>query len=170
MEGDKRKSGKVDTERCFKLPFVGHFSGLLKRKLQEISIQFCKNPPQFRLVFTSTKIGSFFSLKDLIPKDELSMYVYHFACAGCNASYVGETTRNYYVRTVEHLESDKGSTVYKHLQKNRRCKRACSTDCFSMLDRATTPYQLKIKEAMHIAIEKPTLNIQTKSIKVTMVM
>ena len=33
-------------------------------------------------------------------------------------------------------------------------------NCFSILDHASTTFQLKIKEAIHIQLEKPTLNHQ----------
>ena len=36
----------------------------------------------------------------------------------------------------------------------------CSNDCISILDHASTTSQLKIKEAIHIQWEKPTLNHQ----------
>ena len=38
------------------------------------------------------------------------------------------------------------------------CKALCSEDCFSILDIASTSFQLKIKEALHIGWEKPLLN------------
>ena len=56
--------------------------------------QILQKPTQFRSVFTSTKIGSFFSAKDLLSKDELSMVIYQFTCACCKASYIGESTRS----------------------------------------------------------------------------
>ena len=68
-----------------------------------LSVSKCSfwSPPQLRLVFTSTKIGSFFSAKDLLSKDELSMVIYQFTCACCKASYIGESTRSLYIRRKE---------------------------------------------------------------------
>ena len=42
----------------------------------------------------------------------------------------------------------KSSAVYKHLHdlENVVCKDACNTDCFSILDRAPTKYQLLIRQ------------------------
>ena len=55
---------------------------------------------------------------------------------------------------------DKASHIFKHLQDSPRCRALCSSECFVVIDQATTPTQLKIKEAVHIHWEKPSLNQQ----------
>ena len=47
---------------------------------------------------------------------------------------------------------DKASHIFKHLQDSPRCRALCSSECFVVIDQATTPTQLKIKEAVHTAI------------------
>ena len=49
---------------------------------------------------------------DSVPQGLCSPVVYNFSCAGCNASYIGETTRHLCTRSREHLLS---SHVYRHL-------------------------------------------------------
>ena len=61
-------------------------------------------------------------------------------------------------RIKEHLETDKKSHVYKHLNESQGCKALSNNDCFSILDYATTQYSLSIKEGMHIGWQKPVLN------------
>ena len=56
-----------------------------------------------KAVFASFKIGKLFSVKDPIPGRLRSRVVYTFACAGCNACYVGETTRHFAKSVREHL-------------------------------------------------------------------
>ena len=75
---------------------------------------------------------------------------------------VGETTRPFSTRVREHLAVDKASHIFKHLQISERCRSLRSTDCFHILDHATTSFQLKIKEAIviHIQKELPSLNQQ----------
>ena len=85
---------------------------------------------------------------------------YKFACAGCNACYVGETTRHFSTRVREHLVSDRASHIFKHLQNSEHCRTLCSQDCFHILDHTSTSFQLKIKEAFHIHRVKPSLNQQ----------
>ena len=63
-------------------------------------------------------------------------------------------------RVREHTFSDRTSQVFKHLQNSEHCRTLCSDDCFSILHHASTTFQLKIKEAIHIQWEKPTLNHQ----------
>ena len=106
-------------------------------------------------------------MKDKISCDRKSNVVYKFSCASCNACYIGETTRNFETRVKEHLKTDKSSHVYKHIMASDDCKRQCNNDCFSILDHAHTKYQLKIKEALHISWEKPSLNIQVKCFNIS---
>ena len=51
------------------------------------------------------------------------------------------------------------SHIFKHLHTSKHC-RASSSDCFHVLDHASTGFQLKIKEAIHIQREQPSLNQQ----------
>ena len=55
---------------------------------------------------------------------------------------------------------DKDSHIFKHLQDSPGCRALCSSECFVVIDQATTRTQLKIKEAVHIHWEKPSLNQQ----------
>ena len=57
----------------------------------------------------------------------------------------------------EHLVSDRTSLIFKHLHNSSQCHTLCSDECFSILDHASTTFQLKIKEVIHIQWEKPTL-------------
>ena len=98
-------------------------------------------------------------IKILINKLK-SCIVYRFRCAGCGACYVGETSRHICTRINEHLNMDKASHIFKHLQDSPRCRTLCSSECFVVIDQATTRTQLKIKEALHIHWEKPSLNQQ----------
>ena len=90
----------------------------------------------------------------------LVWYIYKFLRAGCSACYVGETTRHFSTRVREHMLSDRTSHNFKHLQNSEHYHTLCSKDCFSILDHASSTFQLKIQEAIHIQWEKPTLNHQ----------
>ena len=74
----------------YKLPFVGPFSKNAPHRIKLLTQRFCKNL-DIKLVFAPYKIKNLFSAKDAIPKSSRSRVVYKFACAGCNACYVGET-------------------------------------------------------------------------------
>ena len=96
-------------------------------------------------MFTTFKLRNLFSVKDSVPRELRSRVIYKFTCAGCNACYIGETGRHFSTRVREHLSSDKSSHIFKHLLNSECCCHSCSTDCFGILDSASTKFQLKLK-------------------------
>ena len=60
----------------------------------------------------------------------------------------------------EHLASDRASQIFKHLQNSGHCRTLCFADSFHILDHSSTGFQLKIKEAIHVQREQPSLNQQ----------
>ena len=68
-----------------------------------------------------------------------------------------------FLETTQHLLNLKTclGRTFCHLQfklQSAELNMQCEPKCFSILDRASTTFQLKIKEAIHIQWEKPTLN------------
>ena len=104
-----------------------------------------------------------FSTKDKIPSFLKSMVVFKFVYASCNACYVVETAIHLLTRIKEHLKTDKKSHIYQHLPLNENYFNSCTDDCFSILDYASTKYQLKIKEALYIKWLDSILNKQKKT-------
>ena len=119
--------------------------------------QFCKEGTNIKTVFSTFKLASLFSTKVKVLYGLKSYVVCKFLCAGCNASYVGETYRHISTRTHEDLETDKSSNIYRHLLKNPQRKSICYEKCFSILDSARTKYTLKLKEGMYIKWSKSFL-------------
>ena len=103
-----------------------------------------------------------------IPAGLRSRVIYKFSCAGCSACYIGETNRHFATRIREHLASDKHSHIFMHLRGSENCRSLRSEDCFKILDSASTSFQLKIKEAMHILWEQPSLNFQVKHLNLSL--
>ena len=89
-------------------------------------------------------------MKDNVPFDPRSYVVYIFVCGSCKADYIGHMKRHLSTRIKEHLETDKTSHIYKHLNESQRCKTLSNGDCFSIQDYATIQCSLSIKEGMHI--------------------
>ena len=102
-----------------------------------------------------------------LPKSLQSYVVYQFTCAGCKACYIGETERHLNTRTDEHLGKDKKSHIYSHLQENPQCQEKVNSDCFEIIDHASSYFRLQIKEAMYINWKKPELNKQVKHVGIT---
>jgi len=153
----------------FKLPYIGRFSSITQKRITGLVKRYCKNI-NIKLAFTSFKIGSLLSVKDPIPSGFRSGVVYKFSCAGCNACYVGETTRHFSTRIREHLITDKNSHIGTHLRNSESCRALSSRDCFHVIDQASTTYQLKIKEALHIRWENPSLNHQIKHVNLNLLL
>ena len=151
----------------FKLPYIGHFSVVTQKKVRHLIKHYCNNL-DIKLVFSSFKIGKLFSVKDPFPGGLRLRVVYKFACAGCNAHYVGKTTRHFSTCMCEHLVIDKALHIFKHLQNSEHCRALCSVDCFHILDHASTGFQLKIKEAFHIQTQQPSLNQQLQHVNLTL--
>ena len=68
------------------------------------------------LVYTSTKLGSNFNIKDITKKEHNHNLVYSVKCLEetCNETYSGETGRRLVERIDEHRAKDKNSHVYQH--------------------------------------------------------
>ena len=103
-----------------------------------------------------------------MPSDLRARVVYKFSCAGCNACYVGQTTRYFDTRVHEHLHKQaQPSSVFKHLAANAQCKEACNTSCFEVIDTDTSSFWLEIKEAIHNEWLKPSINKQKQLLKLS---
>jgi len=144
----EHKNDNADNISYLKLPFIGTHSKFVQNKIKFLCKQFCKKSTNIKLVFTSKKISSYFSTKDKMPSDLNSNVVYKFICACCKQSYVGETTRHYKVRVHEHLHKKSNpSSIFKHLEDNKKCRNACDASCFEVIDRDnTSEFRLKVKE------------------------
>ena len=66
-------------------------------------------------------------------------------------------------RIKQLLETNSKSHIFKHLETNRKCKE------FEIIDSASSSYRLKLKEAMHITWEKPSLNKQVKQVSTSII-
>ena len=157
----EREENEPPRVRYFKLPYIGKFSDSAQKKINFLSKKFCKNS-KIKLVFTTFKTKNYFSSKDRFPSNLSSYVVYEFNCAGCNSCYIGETHRHLPTRIDEHFRTDQKSHIYKHIRKNMECFERVTPECFSILDTATTKFQLKLKEGMYIGWKKPNLNRQVK--------
>ena len=147
--------------RYFKLPYIGKFSESVQKRINFLCKKYCKDS-KIKIVFTSSKIKNYFSMKDKIPESLNSYVVYEFKCAGCNSCYIGETHRHLPIRIDEHLRTDKKSHIYQHIREKVECFDKVTPDCFSILDTASTKFQLKLKEGLYIGWKKPDLNKQVK--------
>ena len=150
-----------------KLPYIGNYSKTVQDKVMALCSNLCKKT-NIKIVFTSNKISSFFSTKDKMPSELRARVIYKFKCAGCNACYVGQTTRHYDTRVHEHLnKKSQPSSVYKHLEENANCRATCDKKCFEVIDADSSSFRLEVKEAIHNEWLKPSINKQKKLLKLS---
>ena len=123
----------------------------LKQIFSSISIQ-----PSF--FFKSTKLSSYFSLKDPTPLPLRSGVVYQYTCS-CDGSpsYIGKTIRHLSVRAKEHFSSRTPSAISDHLS---ICNQSFHINKFSILATGLNDFDLKVKEALLIKHHQPSLNNQ----------
>ena len=165
---DKKSAGnkehKVNTSdiHYFRLPYIGEFSGMAKKRVMKLFKRFCKFDKEIRIVFSICKVRDYFSTKDPLPSCFKSFVVYQFSCANCGIRYVGRTHKHFDTRITEHLGSET-SSIFKHLNdpKNKTCKiKANKDNSFKVLDNARTDYELALKEGFYINWLRPALNKQ----------
>ena len=151
----------------FKLSYAGPFSIVAQNRLRKLLKRHCNNI-DVKQAFSSFKIRNMFSVKDPVPVELRSNVVYKFTCASCNSCYVGETSRDLATRIREHLNRDRTSHIFQHIQQSEACRSSCSAECFEVIDHATTKFQVKIKEALRISWEQPSLNKQLYHVNLTL--
>ena len=85
-----------------------------QKRARQFVKRYCNNI-DVKLDFSSFKIGNMFGVKDPIPRGLCTFVVYKFLWAGCNAYYVGETSRHLSTRVSKHLVSDGTSHILRRL-------------------------------------------------------
>ena len=137
----------------YSLPHVRYFAHLAKKKLRHICECFVKTLilklhfHHQHLVVASVVRAPYLNL---FSPMSLSVYL-------CRMLLV----------IVEHLEKDKKSHIYSHLQENPQCQEKVNLDCFEIIDSAFSYFRLQLKEAMHINWKNPELNKQVKQVGIT---
>ena len=127
----------------------------------KISKSFKEINVKTQIVFTSTKVSSYFSLKDRTNVFLKNCLAYEFKClSDSNITYIGKTKRFFGKRLGEH--GLKGNTaVSKHMKNCQACAQNCEKiKCFKILCNANSDFDCKILEALLIKKKQPSLNKQ----------
>ena len=118
-----------------------------------------------RIVYTGTKLSSFFPVKDEIKDKYISNIVYYFDSASeNNVDYTGETKCRWGKRIVEHQGRDKKSAIVINFQSKNLAPP--QTGEFRILAK-NYPNRLKrrIAESLYIKENKSSLNVQVDCYK-----
>ena len=160
---------KIDTvckmKIYFELPFIGRKSDNMKKELKSlITNHYPHIEPSFYFK-SGRKIASFFPLKDKTPIMMESGVIYTYTC-DCSQSYIGSTATNLYIRICQHrgiscrtkemLKKPVNSSIRDHCSKI--CKISVNPDNFSIIDRYSRDYDLRILESIYIKKCTPSIN------------
>lgn len=152
-----------------KVPYAGEAGESIIKSLKSTLRRNLPTNLECRIVQTGTKLSKNFNIKDKVDGKHLSNFIYHHKCKNkkCKEDYIGETSRRRSVRTTEHGGKDKQSWVFKHSSSTKHPR--AKDDNFTIL---ATNYENKRKrklaEAMYIRDQKPSLNKQKESYKLTL--
>jgi hypothetical protein len=88
--------------------------------------------------------------------------VYSVKCEICQEFYIGQTTRHFHERAIEHMRAARNPTSYKMFAISSHYLRHHNTVTphlsFHILQQCNSGLDCKIAEAHHILRENPTIN------------
>ena len=153
------------------LPYLGSISHKVKRNLRLLTKKHLPSSIITVIFKSPSRLSSVFNFKDKLPAYLVSGVIYKYTCCSCNATYVGKTKRHTHKRFSEHagrsaltgkiLKGQKSTTVRDHMLV---CDNLVTRDNFEILGADSNNAHLRIKEALFTMREKPSLNIQGKSV------
>ena len=112
-----------------------------------------------KVVFNTTEVKHYFSLKCLTPQALKAKVVYKFDCVvDSHTSYIGKTKRHLATRVKEHAKKD--SAIKTHLGQCDGCNENYGLNLFRIIDSGVSDFDCKVKEAIHIKAYQPNLNRQ----------
>ena len=120
-------------------------------------------------IYTGTKLGSRFNIKDKIKFQHQHNVVYHAVCpnAKCTSHYTGQTKCRIMKRAKEHQGTDKKSHLTIHAKKTKHKKVNISS--FEILGKGyRSDFTRKISESLFVKELKSNLNVQKDSYKLSL--
>ena len=115
-----------------------------------------------KILYTGTK----FNIKDKISKECKHDLIHKARCSDliCDETYIGQIGRRFSERIIDQSGRDDKSHLYEHAEKTGHEK--VNIDHFEILsnDYKNNKFKIKLAEALHIKHERPTLNVQEKSV------
>ena len=146
----------------FKVPYYGKSSGMFAKTFKQLVEDNFK--VDLRVIFTTNKVGSSFSLKSRSPSTLWSNVVYCFTCAAtAHLTYIGYTSRHLSTRAEEHTDLTKNtkSHVRSHILSCDGCKDArVNFTNFEVLKHYSSEMDCKVGEALAIKKHRPHINKQ----------
>ena len=149
-----------EVEVYLRIPYLGSPSLQFSKSL--VGLLQSKFDTTVKVAFYTFKVGDYFTLKDPIAPLFCSNLVYEYTCP-CDrgTSYLGMTTRQWFLRMGEHLDPTKKTAVSSHFAQCRVCRETPHKHRnFRVVTKCRSERETEIKEAMWIRKRKPSLNVQ----------
>ena len=147
---------KISGAHVFVVPYSEGFKSFRNSVMKALG-----NSVHFRIVSKSKKSIDMFSNKSRTPFGLASDLVYKFTCNGCNATYIGETSRHLCTRVQEHSRKKGSSHIIEH---RKVCKADTNISDFKILHKNFGSYWERILcEALVIKDQSPSINIQSST-------
>ena len=148
----QRATAAVKTKRCPAIiPYIKGVSEELRRAFHQYNI-----PAYFKPCNTLRQL--LVRPKDKVLKDRVIGPVYNIECDSCSATYIGETERSLKARFQEHKRrSSETSEVSRHIHVDQP-GHSVEMDSVKILDIEPRWFERGVKEAIHIRVNKPSLN------------
>ena len=143
------------------LPYQGKKGDTIVRSMNRTMNKIIGNQIETRIVYSSTKLSSFFCVKDKTAKEHENNVVYKIECPeqNCTETYIGETNRRILERVIDHSGRDKNSTVFKHSAITGH--KIISMTVVKLIAKSfKCDESREITETFLIREKKPSLNIQ----------
>ena len=158
------------------LPYLGSVSNKVKLRLKSLAKQFLPSANILVVFKPRPRLSSLLQFKDKLPNYLLSGAIYKYTCSSCNATYIGKTKRHIRHRFAEHagrspltgklVKGQQSTTVRDHMLV---CNTQVCPEDFKIIGTdGNNNLSLKVKESLFIMKERPDLNIQGKSIPLTL--
>ena len=163
-EVNEETDNKERTQPFLVVPYAGERGEKIMKKLRN------QLPEKFkpRIVYTGTKLSSFFQLKDKVPEKYCSNLVYYYnSQSEENTDYTGETKCRIGKRHKDHQGADPKSAIVLNFRK--KGLPPPKPEEFTILARNySNRLKRRIAESLFIKEKKSTLNVQQDCYKLTL--
>lgn len=143
-----------EREKYFTISFINGISDKFRWILKDYNTKIS--------FFSINKLNNFIKVhKDILPRSSCSDVVYHIKCKNCDASYVGQTSRQLHTRITEHrnnINREHASVLTEH---RIEFDHDFDWNNVTILDHESFLFKRLVSEMIFIKRQVNSLNLQT---------
>ena len=142
------------------LSYKGQQSEKVLKSFKTVLHRSLPNNIETKIVYTRTKLGSNFQIKDKTKFDHKYDLVYYVKCPECQEDYIGEIGRRLHERICDHSGKDSKSHMLKHSLENNHKQVSFEDFCRIQNGYTNSKFKQKISEELFIKELCSSLNTQ----------